>query len=182
MYVVGFGGNDTLCGDNQNDTLYGRAGNDLLHGDNGEDKLYGEAGDDRLEGGNGKDTLWGGDGDDVLFGENSPDRLDGGAGNDTLWGGNSPDQFVFRFDGGDDVVMDFDVKNEKMYFDVSMFGDDGSFAALKASGRMEQTLFGTVIHYDGADGADHTILLAGVSLKSLTAANFDFSMPGDIFS
>ncbi|MGA0604405.1 calcium-binding protein [Phenylobacterium sp. VNQ135] len=180
-YVVGFGGNDTLCGDNQNDTLYGRGGNDRMHGDNGEDKLYGENGNDCLDGGNGKDTLSGGAGNDQLCGDNSSDRLDGGAGNDTLWGGNSPDQFVFRYDGGNDVVMDFDVKNEKMYFDISMFGDDGSFAELKASGRLQQTQFGTVIHYDGADGEDHTILLSGVSLKYLTAANFDFTMPGDIF-
>lgn len=181
-HVTGFAGNDTLCGDNQNDTLEGRGGNDLLHGDNGEDKLYGEGGHDRLEGGNGKDTLWGGAGDDVLKGENSPDRLDGGEGDDTLWGGQQSDQFVFRFDGGDDVVMDFEVKNDLMFFDISMFGSDASFAALKASGRMEQGLLGTVIHYDGADGLDHTILLFGVSLNSLKAANFDFSMPGDIFS
>ncbi|MCR5875828.1 hypothetical protein LRS10_17670 [Phenylobacterium sp. J426] len=153
----------------------------MLHGDNGEDKLYGEAGNDRLQGGNGKDTLWGGAGNDVLFGENGSDRLDGGAGNDTLWGGNSPDEFVFRFDGGDDIVMDFDPRNEKMYFDISMFGEDSSFAALKASGRLEQTLLGTVIHYDGSDGQAHTITLMGVSLNALKASNFDFSMPGDIF-
>jgi len=180
-HVVGFGGDDTLCGDNQNDTLEGRGGNDLLHGDNGQDELYGENGHDRLEGGNGKDTLWGGAGNDTLYGENSPDRLDGGEGDDVLWGGNSPDEFVFRFDGGDDVVKDFDVKTDKMYFDVSMFGDDGSFAALKASGRMESVAGGVAIHYDGADGMDHTVFLAGVSLNSLKAANFDFSMPGDIF-
>lgn len=180
-HVVGAGGADTLCGDNQNDTLEGRGGNDLLHGDNGEDKLYGENGHDRIEGGNGRDTLWGGAGDDTLYGENSPDRLDGGLGDDVLWGGASPDEFVFRFDGGDDVVMDFDVKTDKMYFDISMFGADASFAALKASGRMEAVSGGVVIHYDGADGQDHTVTLMGVSLNSLKAANFDFSMPGDIF-
>lgn len=180
-YVVGFGGADTLCGGNQDDTLMGRSGNDVLHGDNGQDELYGENGNDWLEGGNGKDTLWGGAGNDRLFGENSPDRLDGGAGDDTLWGGNSPDEFVFRFDGGDDVVMDFDVKNETMFFDIAMFGADSSFEDLKDSGRLEQNLFGTVIHYDGADGEDHTILLFGVWIKHLSEKNFDFSMPGDIF-
>lgn len=180
-YVFGAGGADTLCGHNQNDTLEGRGGNDVLHGDNGEDELYGENGHDWIEGGNGKDTLVGGAGNDLLSGDNSPDLLDGGAGDDILWGGNSPDEFVFRFDGGDDVVMDFDVKNETMYFDISMFGEDSSFEALKASGRMESFWGGVVIHYDGADGGDHTITLMGVSLKSLKAANFDFSMPDDIF-
>ncbi|WP_309092400.1 calcium-binding protein [Phenylobacterium sp.] len=179
-HVVGFAGNDTLCGDNQNDTLEGRGGNDLLHGDNGEDKLYGEAGHDRLEGGNGKDTLWGGTGNDTLYGENSPDRLDGGQGNDVLWGGNSPDEFVFRFDGGNDIVMDFDVKTDTMYFDISMFGVN-SFADLKANGHLESVSGGVVIHYVGSEGLDNTIFLKGVSLSSLKAANFDFSMPGDIF-
>jgi Ca2+-binding RTX toxin-like protein len=180
-YVFGAGGADTLCGNNQNDTLEGRGGNDVLHGDNGEDELYGENGHDRLEGGNGKDTLSGGAGNDILSGENGSDLLDGGTGADVLWGGLSPDEFVFRFDGGDDVVMDFDVKNEVMYFDISMFGEDSSFEALKASGRMESFWGGVVIHYDGADGQDHTITLMGVSLKSLKASNFDFSMPDDIF-
>lgn len=180
-HVVGAGGADTLYGDSQSDTLEGRGGNDLLHGDNGEDRLYGENGHDRLEGGNGRDTLWGGAGDDTLYGENSPDRLDGGLGDDVLWGGGSADEFIFRFDGGDDVVMDFDVKTDRMFFDISMFGEDASFAALKASGRLEAVSGGVVMHYDGADGQDHTITLMGVSLNSLKAANFDFSMPGDIF-
>jgi len=47
------------------------------------------------------------DGDDVLVGTRSNDWLEGGAGNDFMTGGGGSDTFVFRANGGNDVVTDF---------------------------------------------------------------------------
>ena len=47
------------------------------------------------------------DGDDVLVGTRSNDWLEGGSGNDVLTGGGGGDTFVFRSNGGNDVVTDF---------------------------------------------------------------------------
>jgi Ca2+-binding RTX toxin-like protein len=53
---VGGAGNDTLYGDNGNDTLDGGAGNDTLYGYGGNDTLDGGEGDDYLDGSAGNDT------------------------------------------------------------------------------------------------------------------------------
>lgn len=47
-------------------------------------------------------------GDDVLVGTRSGDWLEGGAGNDFMTGNGGGDTFVFRANGGNDVVTDFD--------------------------------------------------------------------------
>ncbi len=108
--IWGFGGNDTIFGDDGSsaideavggaDTLYGGAGNDLV---------YGEGGDDYIEGQSGSDTLYGGAGNDLIYGEdpsgvdlisNFPDTLYGGAGNDTVYGGVGGD-LIFGDAGAD---------------------------------------------------------------------------------
>lgn len=53
------------------------------------------------------DQLLATDGDDVLVGTRSNDWLEGGAGNDYMTGGGGGDTFVFRSNGGHDVVTDF---------------------------------------------------------------------------
>ena len=68
-------GDDTLYGNDHNDTLYGGEGNDALYGNDHNDTLYGGEGNDSLKGGKGDDTLWGGKGD--------YDSLNGGEGDDT---------------------------------------------------------------------------------------------------
>lgn len=168
--IVGDSGGDTLCGGNQNDTLTGLRGDDLLHGDNGEDLLLGGAGKDRLFGGNGKDQLFGGDGDDILEGGNGKDTLIGGAGDDVLTGGNSPDEFRFDRLSGDDVITDFDVKNEVLLLNPAMF------ALANFDGVMdnaEQVGKHVVITYEGDDGL-HTITLWNVKLNALDEDNFLF--------
>lgn len=116
--LFGFGGDDTLIGDLEDDelrggtgadTLRGNSGSDLLFGDAGDDALFGDVGEDTLRGGNGddaldggasNDTLEGGDGDDTLFGDTGDDLLSGGEGNDTLDGGASND--TLNGDDGND--------------------------------------------------------------------------------
>lgn len=64
--LYGYGGNDTLDGDDGDDILYGGTGNDTLNGGDYHDHLYGEEGDDVLEGGFGDDTFYYSEGHDTF--------------------------------------------------------------------------------------------------------------------
>ena len=79
------GGNDTVMGGDEPDTIFGGAGNDLLMGGAGNDSLRGQAGND---------TLIGGPGDDFLDGRRGRDSLEGDAGNDTLYDPFGPDTML----------------------------------------------------------------------------------------
>ncbi|MFN3585070.1 calcium-binding protein [Phenylobacterium sp.] len=153
-YLVGAGGADSLCGDNQNDTLEGRGGDDILCGDNGHDLLLGGTGRDVLFGGNGKDTLVGGEGNDTLSGEN---------GNDL---------FIFDARSGDDVITDFDPKNDQIRFDPAMFGADSTFGGVLS--HATQVGKDVVIVYQGEDGAQHTLTLLNLLKSSLKDGDFLF--------
>jgi VCBS repeat-containing protein len=106
--VTGIADGISKIGGNGADTLTGTAGEDRLSGDNGDDRLFGVDGHDRLDGGRGSDQLFGGRGNDLLI---------GGLGDDTLEGGAGRDSFVLSARGGNDVVLDFDVANDKLLFD-----------------------------------------------------------------
>jgi RTX calcium-binding nonapeptide repeat (4 copies)/Calpain family cysteine protease len=75
MRAYGFGGDDTLIGDEGNDILDGGDGNDTLKGWGGNDKLLGGAGVDKIFGGGGDDYLHGGTGMDELYGEGGTDTF-----------------------------------------------------------------------------------------------------------
>lgn len=73
-FIVGFGGNDNLVGDNS----FSGGGNDIILGDafapndqglDGDDTLDGLGGNDVLIGGGGGDLLLGFDGDDIMLGD-----------------------------------------------------------------------------------------------------------------
>jgi Ca2+-binding RTX toxin-like protein len=106
--VTGIAGGISKVGGNGADSLTGTAGEDRLSGDNGDDRLFGVDGHDRLDGGRGNDQLFGGRGNDLLIGGHGDDTLEGGAGRDS---------FVLSARGGNDVVLDFDVANDKLLFD-----------------------------------------------------------------
>ncbi|MYM58692.1 VWA domain-containing protein, partial [Vibrio sp. OCN044] len=81
---------------------------DILVGGLGNDILYGQGGNDTLDGGVGDDILLGGQGDDILI---------GGQGDDILTGGSGQDQFVWKgsdLDGGEDIITDFHVSEDKI--------------------------------------------------------------------
>jgi len=92
--LVGGNGNDTLIGNDLNNTIVGvapagtagvkpgPAGNDRLVGGGGGDLLLGAEGNDVEFGGLGNDTLLGADGTDVLIGNSGTDLLNAGNGND----------------------------------------------------------------------------------------------------
>ena len=110
--VWGGDGNDTIVGDNNNDTLWGNAGANSIHGGNGNDLIFGAGnnaattdGNDTIVGGAGNNTIFGGLGNNIIvsggganliygaYAEESTVRADGndsitvGNGNDTIFGG-----------------------------------------------------------------------------------------------
>ncbi|MGF1601065.1 MAG: peroxidase family protein [Thermosynechococcaceae cyanobacterium] len=92
--IVGDELNNTLFGTGQNDLIKGGAGRDFIIGRRGNDLILGEDGNDVLRGGLGNDTILGGKGDDFILGEQGADVLHGGDGNDVLWGGAGNDSIL----------------------------------------------------------------------------------------
>ena len=178
--VKGGSGDDRLAGGAGDDRLVGGKGADTLwggdaswaestdaRGSGDRDALRGGAGADRLIGGSGRDDLRGGDGDDDLSGGGGRDRLDGGAGDDVLRGGHGADVFVFARSFGADRIEDFAASWNRERIDLSRVDGVGSFDDL--SERHMRA------HDDGVTidaGSAGRILLAGVSLGDLDAADF----------
>lgn len=98
----GTGGNNSIRGTGDIDTLLGGAGNDTLNGLNCPDILEGNQGNDVIFGGNAADVLNGGLGRDRLNGDNGNDQLFGRRGNDTLDGGRGNDH-LFGLIGNDRI-------------------------------------------------------------------------------
>ena len=119
-----------------------------------------------LNGGNGKQVLDGSAGHDILIGGNSPDVMIGGNG-DTLTGGKGPDTFLFRPNFGTNVITDFDVKNDTIQFDKSIFQMVSAIAA-----HTSDSAAGAVIN----DGLGDFITLAGVTTAQLAARPSDFHL------
>lgn len=87
----GTGGNNSLRGTGDIDTLLGGSGNDTLRGLNCPDVLRGERGSDQIFGGNAGDNIQGNQSNDRLLGENGNDTLNGGLGSDQINGGRGND-------------------------------------------------------------------------------------------
>jgi VCBS repeat-containing protein len=119
-----------------------------------------------LNGGNGKDVLDGSSGHDILRGGNGADVLIGGPG-DTLIGGNGPDTFLFRPGFGANTIADFDVHNETIQFDKSIF----SLVSAIASHTTDSSA-GAVI----TDGQGDSVTFAGVTAAQLAAHLSDFHL------
>jgi len=162
-------GNDTIHGRGGNDDLFGGDGRDWLFGDAGEDRLDGGLGHDRLSGGIGADHLIGGSGRDVLQGKAGSDRLDGGGGDDALTGGLGADKFVFRDNGGNDRITDFDAARKGEHIDLSGVTAITSFEDL-VNNHMQQVGGDVVID----DHAGTRITLLNVDLADLDQGDFLF--------
>lgn len=129
-------------------------GNDFVTGTAGEDSLFGATGNDSLSGGSGHDVLEGGRGNDSLFGQSGNDFLIGGKGDDRLTGGDGRDTFVFGANGGNDLVLDFDVTA-----DVIQLADGVSIRGSLSSDVNGDGLADLRIDFDGGGSAT----LLGVS-------------------
>ncbi|MBP3730534.1 MAG: hypothetical protein J6I40_03575 [Mailhella sp.] len=77
-------GDDTITGNDNDETFFGQEGIDTIHAGGGDDKLYGGTGDDMLYGEAGNDELYGGAGNDFLDGGSGTDKVYGGIGNDFI--------------------------------------------------------------------------------------------------
>jgi len=134
-------GQDSLYGDNGDDTLAGGDDNDALLGDAGADTLFGGYGTDELQGGDGNDCLLGEAGDDKLFGQTSDDVLWGGDGNDILVGFTASNETKQTLNPGES-------DNDILYGGA---GDDGLYGGLGSD-----SLDGGVDndYLNGGDGAD----------------------------
>ncbi len=107
--IYGFGGDDSLSGNDLADLIDGGSGNDTLRGYAGADTLLGGAGNDTLYGDAGDDILKGESGDDVLWAGTGNDHLDGGLGNDSLLGNESSNVYQFAKGDGIDAIYEYDV-------------------------------------------------------------------------
>jgi serralysin len=119
-----------------------------------------------LVGGNGKEVLDGSAGGDKLFGGNGADVLIGGNG-DVLTGGNGPDTFLFRPNFGANTIEDFNVHNDTVQFDKSIFGLVSAIAS-----HITDSSAGAVI----TDGHGDTVTFAGVNATQLIAHLSDFHL------
>lgn len=163
--VRGGQGSDFLHGNQGDDVLFGDLGSDTVSGGQGGDFVHGNAGADVLFGDLGDDTLLGGRDDDVIHGGDGADFLSGDLGDDVLVGGAGADLFSFIGGAGRDVVIDFSrAEGDRIALSVGQAAD---FQAL--SSKMAMVGGDTVITL----GAQ-TIVLAGVSMSSLTAQDFVF--------
>ncbi len=102
----GRGGDDSLFGGADDDTIIGGAGNDFIDGGTGADSLFGGDNNDTITGGDGADSIDGGNGNDNLVGDAGNDTITGGAGADSMFGGLGNDRFIVGpgdvVDGGED--------------------------------------------------------------------------------
>lgn len=164
---------EEILGNNKPNTLTGSGGGDTISGHQNNDILSGLGGNDVLYGGNDADVLDGGRGADRLYGDNGKDTLIGGAGNDTLTGGHGPDWFVFSQSSDDDVITDFDPKQDTLFFDAAVFAANSTFQGVMDN-HVQQVGADVVITYVGVDHQSHTITLLNVSMASLKANDFLF--------
>lgn len=136
--IRGTSGQDTLIGDDQDNSLSGM---------NNGDELRGEGGNDQLSGDRGADVLYGGDGDDVL---------DGGDGYDQSTGGAGADRFVFTSaDTRQDLVRDY--QNGTDILDIRQWGgDDISDLTITdlGSGRVNVALTGGSLGFELRSGGE----------------------------
>jgi Ca2+-binding RTX toxin-like protein len=104
----------------------------------------------------------------VLICGNSPDVLVGGNG-DTLTGGNGPDTFLFRPHFGANTITDFDLRNDAIQLDRSIFT---SLSDMLNNHAVDNTVTGAVI----TDAHGDTIAFAGLTVAQLQAHAGDFHL------
>ncbi len=105
------------------ENIFSGTGDDNLIGDDGDNYIFGHSGTDTINGKEGDDVLAGGAGVDTLNGGAGADVLYGFSGNDVLTGGDGADIFLIRKDQGLDVIKDFDLTEDKIYFRDFPTGD-----------------------------------------------------------
>jgi Ca2+-binding RTX toxin-like protein len=149
--IAGF---EHLTGSFMNDTLLGSDGDNYIRGIDGNDVIDGRDGNDTLQGDFAPGVLSGGA--DFLSGGLGDDSLIGGLYSDTLSGGTGADTFVIDNTYGNDVILDFNVSQDSLQFDILSLAE------------LEFTQIGghTRITFDAYEGS---IVLLGVDTDVLLA-------------
>ena len=179
--IYGQDDDDTISGDQGDDLIYGGVDNDWMQGSDGADTIFGGHGDDFADGGTGDDVLdggigndvlagglgddegYGGDGNDGLTGEDGRDLLSGGAGDDTLDGGNENDTLLGGT-GADTITGGFG----RDYIDLGTNHIPDAEGDVAYGGSDEDTITGvgvadTVFGGGNGEGSDQDVLSLGRS-------------------
>lgn len=136
---------------------------------------------------NGKSVVDGSVGHHVLIGGNAADVLIGGNG-DTLTGGPGPDTFLFRPNFGANVIADFNVNNDVIQFNTSIFAsvtDILNHATNTAAGAVINNGYGRCDHAywrdalpaAGASGRFSSDLNAAATTKILAQRHLQMLLP-----
>ena len=145
------------------DTLTGATGGDTSTGSAGGDTLTGTAGADTLNGGAGNDTI------------------NGLGGNDTLTGGAGADRFVFGAGGGNDVILDFSLGEDKIVLDDGLRVVDWDVVDAVGSWSIEVS-GGDLLTVSISDSATVALDLSDGSTINVTMGEYDgpsLSLVGD---
>jgi Ca2+-binding RTX toxin-like protein len=155
-----------LIGGNKADDLFGSYADETLRGNNGNDSARAGSGNDTLYGGNGNDKLSGDAGNDTIYGENGEDRLTGGTGNDLLFGGRGADTFIFdnRVETGYDKIADF-ADGDRILTTVELSATNGKVVFKDDD---ELNLFGTSEVQINGGSIDQLVVLGTVQLDGTT--------------
>ncbi|WP_227270829.1 choice-of-anchor I family protein [Roseobacter weihaiensis] len=114
---------EVLIGTRGWDLIDGTGGDDIILAGRGRDFVSAGKGDDVVFGERGQDTLNGDEGDDFISGGRGRDVIDGGEGNDWLLGGRGADVFIFAGRFGNDVIEDFNARQDIYSFVGNSPGD-----------------------------------------------------------
>jgi len=120
---------------------------------------------ENVTGGSSDDTLLGDKIANVLVGAQGADILNGGAGADTLTGGSGTDTFVFNAINGKDVVTDFNLTEDIVKLDHTVFGN---WAAVDA--HLANSTLGVMLKFDSSDAVTFT----GITKAMFEAHQGDF--------
>ena len=134
---------DFIDGGTGDDSIFGNEGNDTLLGGGGADTVYGGDGNDTIDGSSGADSLFGGDGNDSIDGGTQADTIFAGAGDDTVEGDNGRD--VVYLEDGDDLFLEGTTQTSDFARDT-VFGGAGNDTILAEGGNDS---------IDGGDGDDY---------------------------
>ena len=165
----------TWTGTDRSETRRGGANDDFLIGGGGNDTLIGNRGDDTLNGQTGRDLLQGGAGADRIY-LSGGDRAIGGAAGDTFVL-LSHAEFPDITNAGNAVITDFDaIGPVHDRLDLSEF--DLRYAArdlgLEDRFELRSVAAGVRLSVIDAEGDRFSVVLQGVALRDLNAADFIF--------
>jgi serralysin len=163
--IKGGSGSDDLSGGDGKDAIYGEDGSDVVDAGNGADKVYGGDGADTLKLGKGNDSVLDGNGADEIYGGSGKDTFTFGSGDDTAWGGADADTFIFGRDDGTDRIKDFDLTEDSISLNSSLWSGNltaaevvDEFAVVSGGGN-------TIFTFDDGE----TLYVSGVTdLDALT--------------